>query len=133
MNSKEVIEIIETICDKLGIAINSFSDFVPELVKYRVSSSVFWIVSSLLIIVASVVVIRYTVKRASKIYAKEHHGGRMDFYDFDDFPSVYVSSIVGGILAFIFLFVLLFNLRRIVVWTISPQASAVDYVLSYFK
>ncbi len=36
MGSKNVIDIIETICDKLGIIINSFSDFVPELMKYKI-------------------------------------------------------------------------------------------------
>ncbi|MCI9081453.1 MAG: hypothetical protein HFI70_03865 [Lachnospiraceae bacterium] len=132
MNSQDVISIIETLCEKLGIATDSFQDFVPELIKYRISLSVFWVVVSLLIILASVLVIRYTFKRAQGTHSK-NYGGRITFYDFDDFPSVYISSIVGGILIFIFLFVFLFNFRRIVVCIASPQAYAIDYVLSYFK
>ena len=133
MNSKDVIDIIETICDKLGIAVNSFSEFVPELMKYKVSLSAFWMISSLLIIVISSIVIRYTIKRARKIYSETHEGVTMDLWDYNEFPSVYVSSVVGGVLILILLIVFLFNLKEIVVWIASPKASAVNYILSYFK
>lgn len=127
MNSQDVIEVIETICDKLGIAINSFRDFVPELMKYRISSSVFWVVSSILIIFISVLMIKYAITKARK----ELKENKRYYDEFSDFPSVWVSSTIGGFLILIFSFVFLFSARNIILWVSSPYASAINYILSY--
>lgn len=132
MSSKDVIDIIETICDKLGIAINSFSDFVPELMKYKISTSLFWVLASALVIFLSAYAIKYTIRRANKIIDKK---SEKQYYsdELQDFPSVVAISFIGGALILIFLFVFLCNIRNIVAWISSPQASAVNYVLNYFK
>lgn len=132
MNSKDVISIIETICDKLGIAADSFQDFIPELIKYRISFSVFYVIVSILVISVSLFVIKYAIKRAREIH-KKRYCTNMDFDDYTDFPSVVISSLIGGTLSIIFFFVLLASLRRIVVCIVSPQAYAIDYILGYFK
>lgn len=132
MNSQNIIEIIETICNKLDIAIDSFSDFVPELAKYKISSSVFWVLASAIVISLSVYAIKYVIHRANRIIENK---SKNYYYrdELQEYPSVCAISIIGGSLIIIFLFVLLFNIRNIVVWVSSPQASAVNYVLSYFN
>lgn len=129
MDSEEMIEIIETICGKLGIAINSFSDFVPELAKYKIYTSAFWVVASALVILLLESLITYTVQRAEKIIRKEPE---VCLYSSPgDFPSTWVISVVCGFLVLVFLFVFLCNARNIVAWVASPQASAVDYILNF--
>lgn len=129
MNSKEVIEVIETICDKLGIAINSFSDFVPNLAKYKISTDLFMLIISTVIIVLSLITIKRVFGHAKR--ALENSGS---FYcDYADFPSVWLSSIVGGGLILFFVFTFVLRAKSLVGWIASPQASAVNYILSYFQ
>ncbi len=129
MGSEEIIEIIETICGKLGIAINSFSDFVPELAKYKISTSAFWVSASALVILLSAFLIVYIVKRAEKMIRENPKV--FSYGCVSDFASVWAISIVCGFLVLVFLFVFLCNARNIVSWVASPQASAVDYMLNF--
>lgn len=132
MNTESVVNVIETIYAKLGIAANSFQDFVPELAKYKILIAVFWIISSVIIISLSALAIKYVYTRVCRIIKKEGED-RPSVDDLLDFPSIYVVSIAGGVLIIVFLCVLIGSVEDIVAWIFSPQASAVTYILDFFK
>lgn len=128
MNSKDVIEIIETICDKLGIMAGSFSDLVPELAKYKITMAVFWIISAIAVIAVSIVAIVVVISRARKMIDDD----RFPYMEFIDFPSVVITSILGSAAILAFTIALIISISDIIAWTTSPQVSAIRYVLSYF-
>lgn len=128
MKSEEVIEIIEAICDKLGIAMNSAKDIIPELAKREIAINLFWVVTSIIIILISVKVIRFVITRAKKDIAEENPK-RWSKKELTDYDSVTIVSSVGVIMIMIFIFALIFSAKDLVAWIASPQASAIAYVL----
>lgn len=128
VNSKDVIEIIETICDKLGIMAGSFSNLVPELAKYKITMAVFWIISAIAVIAVSIVAIVVVISRARKMI----DDNRFLFTELADFPSVVITSILGGAAILAFTITLIVSIWDVIAWTTSPQVSAIRYVLSCF-
>lgn len=131
MNSEEAVKIIETICDKLGIAVNSAKDIVPELAKYEISKGVFWSLSSIVIILICFYLIKKTISLAKKEIEKVDN--RWDRDTLSEYPSVWVMGIVCGFFIVCYVIKLFNSLAIITTWIISPEASAIKYVLSLIQ
>lgn len=132
MNSEAVIKVIDTICDKLGLAVNSAKDFVPMLAKYQIVSNIFDSVMSALIIAISILAIKKAFKTAEKIIKKENERGISLFYRRDsvwDFWYTWVSVIVGVIAIIIFVIIFLNSAHDVLTWSTSPEACSINYVL----
>ncbi len=124
MNSQDVSKIIETICNKFGIAANSFSDFVPELAKYKISTDIFMMIVSAFVVVLSIMAIWKVFLKVKESIEDEDSS----YFEYEDFPLKF-----GGILILIFTIRFIGLANDLVGWISSPQASAVNYVLSYFE
>lgn len=133
MNSEEVIKVIDVLCDKLGIAVNSAKDFVPALAKYQIVSNIFDSVMSVLIIAISIVVIRKAFESAEKKMKKERETGVSSWSSHDSvwyFWYTWLASIIGGIAILMSVCLFMSSVHDVLVWSISPEASAIKYVLN---
>ena len=127
MKSEEVIAIIEVICDKLGIAMNSMKDIVPMLAKYEIAMCIYWSIASIIVIGICLMIIKRFVDLAKKQIEKEKTFLREKLADF---PSVMVSGIAGGLLIFIFAITMLLNIADLIGWMVSAETMAIKYVMS---
>lgn len=135
MNSEEVIKVIDALCDKLEIAVNSAKDFVPALAKYQIVSNIFDSVMSGLIIAISIVAIKKAYESAVREFEKEKEA-RMNWEKHDspmDFWRVAIALPVGVIAIIIFVCLFVVSVRDVLIWTISPETSAIDYVLNALR
>lgn len=125
MSAQDVVTIIDAICEKIGIAVNSFSDFVPMLAKREISISIYWIIISIITITASLLAMRYATKRAKqKMEDDKYH-----ILDYDDFPSIWMAYGFGIITSIIFFVVLVTCMHDLISWISAPEVSAVKYIL----
>lgn len=119
--SKEVTEIINTLCDKLGVAA---SVLVPELAKYNVARLAFLTaVQTILAVVMAVIVVKLV---------KWSFGNEDADYE-DKALSVFLTCIFPG-LAMIFLtgFAIV-SATDLIGWIASPTASAVKEITGMIK
>ena len=120
MKANEVNEIINNICEKIGIGINSAKEFVPIFAKYKaIDSALSW-----LGFLAITVIFIILARKAIKAYKEA------DYMDRDIF-----GFAVGGS-AFVVLFcgcASLWNLFDMIKWIIAPEAMTVQYILDMMK
>ena len=117
MKEKEVNAIINNICDKVGIGIDSMKDFVPMFAKYKIINSAFWFVVLLAVSMFFVFLARKMLElyRTGDQWNKEEYG-------FGVAGAGLVSLIFGG--------VSLGYLVQAVEWALVPEAMVVQYILS---
>lgn len=120
MNVNEVNEVINNICEKIGIGINSAKEFVPIFAKYKAINDAFICVSFLIVTVIFVIVTTKLIK-GYKI---------ADSWDEDNWLfGIIMSSLVSLICSL----VSWVNLFYAIEWLIVPEAMTVQYILDMMK
>lgn len=119
--SKEVEQIINTLCEKLGVAANIL---VPELAKYNIARLTFLtVVQTILAVVMAVVVVKLV---------KWSFGNEDADWD-DKALSVLITCLIPGlVLVFLTCFVIS-NATDLIGWIASPTASAIKEITSMIK
>lgn len=132
MSSDDVIKVIDTICDKIGVAFDSAKEFVPSLAKYEIASNAFYSIMSAVIIAVSIIVIKKAFESAENEIKKEIEDGVSSWNRHDDvwdFWRTTLSSIIGGILIVACVFAFVISVHDVLTWMVSPDVSAINYVM----
>lgn len=132
MSSDDVIKVIDTICDKIGVAFDSVKEFVPSLAKYEIASNAFYSIMSAVIIAVSIIVIKKAFESAENEIKKEIEDGVSSWNRHDDvwdFWRTTFSSIIGGILIVACVFAFVISVHDVLTWMVSPDVSAINYVM----
>ena len=119
--SKEVTEIINTLCEKLGVAA---SVLVPELAKYNIARLAFLTVVQTIIVIVLIIIMAKIVKRIL-----------IDKYsDIEDKAfMVFLTCLLPGLVIVIFTFCAVASATDLIGWIASPTASAVKEITSMIK
>ena len=120
MKANEVNEIINNICEKIGIGINSAKEFVPIFAKYKAIDSALSCLGFLAVTVIFIILAR----KAIKAYKEAGYMDR-DIFGFAVGGSAFVSLICGC--------ESLWNLFDMIKWIIVPEAMTVQYILNTMK
>ena len=119
--SKEVTEIINTLCEKLGVAA---SVLVPELAKYNIARLAFLtLVQTILAVVMAVVVVKIV---------KWSLGNEDADWD-DKALSVFLTCIIPGLVMVFLTGCAISSATDLIGWIASPTASAVKEITSMIK
>lgn len=132
MSSDDVIKVIDTICDKIGVAFDSAKEFVPSLAKYEIASNAFYSIMSAVIIAVSIIVIKKAFESAENEIKKEIEDRVSSWNRHDDvwdFWRTMLSSIIGGILIVACVFAFVISVHDVLTWMVSPDVSAINYVM----
>lgn len=132
MSSDDVIKVIDTICDKIGIAFDSAKEFVPSLAKYEIASNAFYSIMSAVIIAISIIAIKKAFESAEKEMKKEREDGVIGWNMHDDiwdFWRTWISILIGGLLTVFFAISFVFSVHDVLTWIVSPDVSAINYVI----
>ena len=116
MKEKEVNAIINNICDKVGIGIDSMKDFVPIFAKYKIINSAFWFV----VLLAVSMFFVFLARKMLELYRKADTWNREE-YGF--------GVAWAGLVSLSFVVVSLGYLVNAVEWAIVPNAMIVQYIL----
>ena len=119
MNVNEVNDIINNICEKIGIGIESAKNFVPMLAKYMILHSAFWAFFYLILFAG----ILFAVKKLSQVYKNADIWDR-DFYFFG-----FVCCGISGTVLFAVIMGYIFD---VIEWMACPKVMAVKYILEMF-
>lgn len=119
---KEVNEVINNICDKLGYAA---SEITPEMAKYMIAKDTFTVGICALLVIASIICIIAAVKHNDKMKVECN-------YNYEGTRESAITLI--GAVVFIFSgLILIMTSIDLVGWLASPKASMVEYVLTAIK
>ena len=119
--SKEVTEIINTLCEKLGVAA---SVLVPEMARYSIARLAFLtVVQTILAVVMAVVVVKIV---------KWSLGNEDADWD-DKALSVFFTCIIPGLVMAFLIGCAISSATDLIGWIASPTASAVKEITSMIK
>ncbi len=119
--SKEITEIINTLCEKLGVAANIL---VPELAKYNIARLAFQTVIYTVIAIAVAIFITKIVKF---VMSDNEH-------DIEDKVfQLFLVEFIPVVLFVIFSGLAISNATNLIGWIASPTASAVKEITSMIK
>ena len=120
MKANEVNEVINNICEKVGIGFNNAKEFIPVFAKYKAINDAFVCVGCLIITVIFVII----VSKLIKIYKIA------DSWDKDGWM---VGIIATSFVSLVYGLISLFNLFYAIEWLIVPEAMTVQYILNMIK
>lgn len=132
MSSDDVIKVIDTICDKIGIAFDSAKEFVPSLAKYEIVSNAFYSIMSAVIIAISIIAIKKAFESAENEIKKEIEDGVSSWNrheDVWDFWRTWIATLIGVLLLVIFTISFVSSVHDVLTWIVSPDVSAINYVM----
>lgn len=116
INVNMVNEVINNICQKLGIGINSLGDLVPEFSKMNAYSNLVYAISCFIFIVFGVIAI---------------------IFSFKSFKTIRDASIVIFLVSNIVIIIALFVGSDFVVeaikWYVAPRAKTIEYIINLIK
>ena len=119
--SKEVTEIINTLCEKLGVAA---SVLVPEMARYSIARLAFLtVVQTILAVIMAVIVVKLV---------KWSVGNEDADYE-DKALSVFLTCIFPGLAMIILTGCAISSATDLIGWIASPTASAVKEITSMIK
>ena len=119
--SKEVTEIINTLCEKLGVAA---SVLVPEMARYNIARLAFLtVVQTILAVVMAVVVVKIV---------KWSLGNEDADWD-DKALSVFLTCIIPGLVMAFLIGCAISSATDLIGWIASPTASAVKEITCMIK
>lgn len=108
---KEVNQIIDNICDKLGYAA---SEITPEMARYMIAQSVFGIICSVLILIASI----FGIRMMRKI---------------NDEAVQCVFTILLLFAIFVCVISFFYEGSNLICWIASPKGSMFEYILQHMR
>jgi len=119
--SKEVTEIINALCDKLGVAANIL---VPEMARYNIARLAFLTAIETLLTIVFIIIMAKIVKR---ILNDKYSG--MEDVGF----SLFIASLFPGLVLVFIAVGAVLNATDLIGWIASPTASAVKEITSMIK
>ena len=122
--SAEVTEIINTLCEKLGVAANIL---VPEMARYYIARLIF------LTLIESIaaIVVAIAIARIMKWILVETTDA--DF-DLDErVPMIFFTNLIPGVLLAILFIAAVSSAADLIGWIASPTASAIREIASLVK
>lgn len=125
MMSSEITEIINTLCEKLGVAANVL---VPEMARYYIARLAFLALTQTIFAIILGIVFARIMKWILSIYSKEEY----DWKDEVTFPVLFANLFLGIIVIFLVLSACS-NAADLIGWVASPSASAVREITRLIK
>lgn len=119
--SKEVEQIINTLCDKLGVAANIL---VPEMAKYNIARLAFLTVAQGIIAVVVTAIIVRLVKYFFTSNKVDDDERAISFFVTSLFPGIVLIFLMVGVIS---------SATDLIGWIASPTASAVKEITSMIK
>ena len=126
MTSENAMEIINAICDKIGIVYDKAVGLVPYIVRYNIACGLTSIFAAAVAAVVSAFLIHMAKKKAAE-YNEQHKNDR---YQDNRTWFDYVGGIIGAsglVVAGVLL--LLFG-GLLIIWLVAPEISALKWALS---
>jgi small-conductance mechanosensitive channel len=122
--SDEITGIINTLCEKLGVAANIL---VPEMTRYYIARLTFLtFAETILAIIMAIISVRITKWILSKT--------DNDWYDWSDKAlMLFFANLIPGILLIILFFSVYSDAADLVGWIASPTASAIREITKLIK
>ncbi len=119
--SKEVTEIINTICEKLGVAANIL---VPEMARYNIARLAFLtVVYGIIAVVLTVIVVRLVKYCLTS----------ENIEDDERATAVLLVNLIPGIILAFLVICTIASATDLIGWIASPTASAVKEITSMIK
>ena len=115
--SEDVTKIINTLCEKLGVAANYL---IPELAKKNIAQDVVGIILCVLALVVEIAFIRWTIKKSTD------EDGDVDF----DGACFCIIPGIACVITFIAFCSIAYNLAG---WIASPTAMAIEKIIGMIK
>ena len=124
MTVDEVSTIIDQICGKLGLAVDSMSELVPELVRLKIAENAVTLSLCIILVVAESIFM-YTQYKAAEKFAKEHSWAVLT--DYVPWNVAWSLGIVVGCTCAV---LIPMSLNDLIKWCVSPTVAAIEYILS---
>lgn len=119
--SKEVEQIINTLCEKLGVATNIL---VPEMARYNIARLAFLTAIETLLTIVLIIIMAKIVKW----FFKDKYSS-MEDVGF----ALFVASIFPGLVLVLLVVLTVVSVTDLIGWIVSPTASAVKEITSMIK
>ncbi len=117
MKVNEINEIINNICEKIGIGINSAKEFVPLFAKYKAINDAFICVGFLIVTIIFVIVTTKLIKGYKAAESWDEDGWIVGIVLSS------LASLICGLVSW-------FNLFYAIEWIVVPEAMTVQYILN---
>lgn len=119
--SKEVEQIINTLCDKLGVAANIL---VPEMARYNIARLAFLtVVQGILLIVVAAIIVRLVKYCLTS----------ENVDDDERVILVFLTNMIPGLVLVVLVVCTILSATDLIGWIASPTASAVKEITSMIK
>ena len=125
MTGETTMEIINAICDKIGIVYDKAVGLVPYIVRYNIASGLTSIFVAAVIAVVSAFLIHMAQKKAAE-YNEQHKNDvypiNREWYDYVGGMIGVPGLVVSGVLLLIFS-------NSLIKWIVAPEISALQWAL----
>ena len=125
MTSEAVMEIINTICDKIGIVYDKAVGLVPYIVRYNIACGLTSIFVAAVIAVVSACLFHVAQKKAAE-YNEQH---KNDVYTINREWFDYVGGMIGASGLVIAGALLLVFGGLLIMWLVAPEISALQWAV----
>lgn len=126
MNSTDAIEIINAVCEKIGIVYDKAVGLVPYIVRYNIASNLAGIFVAAVVAVVGVFLIHAAKKKAAEYNALN----KVDEYSSPREWSDYLGGMFGVAGLCVAGIALLTSVGTLITWLIAPEISALQWALS---
>ena len=126
MTSETAMEIINAICDKIGIVYDKAVGLVPYIVRYNIACGLTSIFVAAVIAVVSACLFHAAQKNAAE-YNEQHKNGR---YLTNRTWTDYVGGLLGASGLVVAGVLLLVFGGLLIMWLVAPEISALKWALS---
>lgn len=114
----QVNSIINNLCQKFDVTMNQL---VPELSRYYLASSLFYIILCLLIILFCAFSIKFII---NKIEACD------DNTEIEIIAFLYTLVVIFSIGIFISFVIMVGSINSFIMWNLSPRAKTIEYIIN---
>ena len=125
MTSETAMEIINAICDKIGIVYDKALGLAPYIVRYNIACGLTSIFAAAVIAVVSACLFHVAQKKAAE-YNEQHKNDR---YLTDRTWSDYVGGMIGASGLVVAGVLLLVFGGLLIMWLVAPEISALKWAL----
>ena len=133
MVSNQIIEVLNEICNKFGLAIDWTSknvqpylqELIAKCVAYKFATSIMWLVYGILACILGSVF----AKLAVGSWKKYREAGAGSDYDTDCF----FHSLVSGIFLFLGIVMIIYNITTMIACKTFPEKVVLDMITQYMK
>lgn len=132
MVSNQIIEVLNEICNKFGLAIDWMSknvqpylqELMGKCVAYKFATSIMWLIFGIVVCILGSVLARMVVGSWEK-YQKEPYS------DYD--TSYFFWSMVSGVLLTVGIVMVVYNITTMIACKTFPEKVVLDMITQYMK